>query len=118
MSDIFEPHVICWHDDVGTNGVTETMEPEKPSCQCQSLLAGHDEWCAYHKVDYSDPRTRTDLWGIKRQDTKTRAEVNAKHRTLQDTGYSLWSGSVASRVETVITLEHILGATSIATGCK
>jgi hypothetical protein len=70
------------------DGVAEIVpypaQAEPPACHCQNLLAGHDEWCAYHKQDYEDPRTRHDLWGIKRQDAKTRAEINAEHLSFSD----------------------------------
>lgn len=69
---------VCYHPNAVISYVKE------PSCQCQNLLAGHDEWCAYHKQDYEDPRTRTDLWGIKRQEVKTRAEINEEHMSLTD----------------------------------
>lgn len=66
--------------------------PGVPSCHCQNLLAGHDERCSYHKQDYEDPRTRTDLWGIKRVEAKTRAEINAAHSTKDDLPGFGWGG--------------------------
>lgn len=85
MSDKLDPVWVCTHVDVKNNEVTFTniIDTSRP-CHCRNLLAGHDEWCPYHKPDYTDPRTRTDLWGIKRQDTKTRAEINAESMSLTD----------------------------------
>lgn len=76
--------VVCSKVDIENASVTYTTVQPSPSCHCQNLLAGHDERCSYHKQDYEDPRTRTDLWGILRQEAKTRAEINVEHKSLAD----------------------------------
>ena len=121
MSNIPDPMVwTCVVVDYEKGEITYAHDPEavcshvkESRCHCQNLLAGHDEWCSYHKTDYEDPRTRTDLWGIKRVESKTRAEINAEYQTHQDAAYSLW-GAPKAPVLSPLTLEDLVKAAEIA----
>lgn len=71
------------------DNVHDTYDPDTlsshatPACHCQNLLAGHSAGCAYHKPE---EQRGVGLWGIKRQDAKTHAEINAEHTTHADYG--------------------------------
>jgi hypothetical protein len=62
------------------NGFTVRHTTEA-ACHCQNLLAGHSPGCAYHNPEQ---QRGVGLWGIKRVEAKTRAEINAEHMSLRD----------------------------------